>query len=56
MNPTGNDGRTLTCRSCGSYRHLLNECPDSYENMAKVNIEEEEFGVLFTGYVKNDLT
>ena len=28
INPTGVDGRILTCRSCGSYRHLANTCPD----------------------------
>ena len=33
--------------SCGSYRHLLHACPD---NMAKINIADEEHAVLFTGY------
>ena len=50
INPTGPDGRTLTCKSCGSYRHLLPACPDSWENMAKINLAEEEHAVLFTGY------
>ena len=50
INPLGPDGRTLTCKSCGSYRHLLPACPDSWENMAKINIAEEEHAVLFTGY------
>ena len=45
INPTGPDGRTLTCKSCGPYRHLLPACPDSWKNMAKINI-----AVLFTGY------
>ena len=50
INPIGPDGRTLTCKSCGSYRHLLPACPDSWENMKKVNAVEEEHAVLFTGY------
>ena len=25
----------LKCKSCGSFRHLLNDCPDSWENMGK---------------------
>ena len=50
INPVGPDGHTLTCTSCGSYRHLLHACPDSWENMAKINIAEEEHAVLFTGY------
>ena len=40
MNPLGPDGPTLTCKSCGSYRHLLPACPDSWENIAKINIEK----------------
>ena len=35
INPPGPDGKPLICPSCGSYRHLLQECPDSYENQAK---------------------
>ena len=35
VNPKGNDGKTLLCRSCGSFRHLLAKCPDSYENKKK---------------------
>ena len=50
INPLGPDGRTLTCKSCGSYRHLLPACPDSWENMRKVNVVDEEHAVLFTGY------
>ena len=40
VNPTGLDGKILKCLSCGSYRHLLNHCPDSWENMRK-KLEEE---------------
>ena len=50
INPLGPDGRTLTCKSCGSYRHLLPACPDSWENMRKIKVVEEEHAVLFTGY------
>jgi hypothetical protein len=35
INQAGEDGKPLICPSCGSYRHLLAECPDSYENQAK---------------------
>ena len=49
-NPVGSNGRPLTCRSCGSYRHLVRECPDSWENMSQINTSmEEEHMVLFTG-------
>ena len=41
MNPLGKDGRTLTCKACGSFRHMLPECPDSWENMQKLNIRDE---------------
>ena len=33
INPIGTAGRYLTCKSCGSYRHRLVECPDSLENI-----------------------
>lgn len=66
MNPTGPDGKTLTCRCCGSFRHLVAKCPHSLENtgkniqqkLAKVNIaeDEDEHVVLFTGYHKGDIT
>ena len=39
MNLKGADGRTLTCISCGSYRHLLPTCPHSWENM-QANVVE----------------
>lgn len=56
VNPTGNDGRTLICKSCGSFRHVIANCPDSWDNLAKVNIaEEEEHVVLFTGYQKEEI-
>ena len=42
MNPLGENGRALTCKSCGSFRHMLPECPDSWENMAKLNIADDE--------------
>ena len=37
INPTDESGEPFTCSSCGSYRHLLNECPHSYENIKKNN-------------------
>ena len=35
INPSGRDGEVLKCKSCGSFRHLLADCPDSWENMGK---------------------
>ena len=37
INPSGTDGKILKCLSCGSFRHLLDDCPDSWENMDKKN-------------------
>ena len=50
MNPLGQDGKTLRCKACGSFRHMLPECPDSWENMEKLNITEEDTFVLETKY------
>ena len=52
LNPAGPDGKTLICKACGSYRHLMWECPDSWENLRKVHVVEDENVVLFTGYNK----
>ena len=35
INPSGADDKILKCLSCGSFRHLLDDCPDSWENIAK---------------------
>ncbi|CAG2204921.1 unnamed protein product [Mytilus edulis] len=42
INPTEQGGKPLASRSCGSYGHLVAKCPDSWENLSKVNITEEE--------------
>ena len=43
LNPTGHDGERLLCRACGSYRHLMGECPHSWEKMkGKVFMVEED--------------
>jgi hypothetical protein len=55
VNANGSDGKTLLCVACGSYRHLIANCPYSWENMSKtnrVNVVEEE-AALFTGYNNN---
>ena len=31
IKPIGVNGKPLLCNSCGSYQHLLEECPDSWE-------------------------
>ena len=70
MNPTGQNGKVLTCIACGSYCHLLNECPDSWENISKANYIETDDGrpidndsdpepispVLFNGNNENSLS
>ena len=42
-NPRDENGEFYTCRSCGSFRHMLGSCPDSWENMkaAGANLVEE---------------
>ena len=63
INPKGPDGKLLLCKSCGSFRHFVADCPDSYENR-NVNVVQENKGetalftkdigiediVLFTGF------
>ena len=61
VNPTGPYGRLLTCKSCGSFRNLVVNCPDSWENLAKVNISEsddntQEHVVFFTGVDKTEIS
>ena len=46
VNPDGPDGQPLRCLSCDSVRHLVKQCPHSYENMARQKVEK---AVLFTG-------
>ena len=41
-------GKILRCHSCGSFRHLLASCPDSWENMERVKVSKGE--VLPKGY------
>ena len=55
INPTGPDGRLLSCKSCGSFRHLLPACPDSWKKMSLTNVVEDENAVLFTGYIKEEV-
>ena len=42
INPKGTDGYVLKCHSCGSFRHLLDACPDSWENMEKQSTGKEK--------------
>ena len=40
LNPFGSNGKILLCYSCGSYRHLVVECKDSWENMVNRKVRE----------------
>lgn len=42
MNPTGLNGTVLTCIACRSDHHLLNDRPDSWENISKTNYTETD--------------
>ena len=41
-NPSRSNGRPLLCRACGSYRHLVAKCPDSWENMYKLKVQRSD--------------
>ena len=47
-------GKILRCHSCGSFRHLLVSCPDSWENMERAKVSKEE--VLPKGYSWDGIT
>ena len=52
INPKSADGKTLTCVSCDSYRHMLADCPDSWENLAKAKsntAQNSQEPCLYTG-------
>ena len=54
MNKIGPDGNVMRCVACDSIRHLLAECPHSYENQDKAFMSEQienndEEACLFTG-------
>ena len=42
INPKGLDGHVLKCHSCGSFLHLFDACPDSWENMEKQSTGKEK--------------
>ena len=57
-NSMGANGRPLTCKACGSYRHLIAHCQDSLENIAREKKEsrksnifsDDELEVLFNSH------
>lgn len=53
-NPIGPDGKPFRCHACESIRHLIRECPHSYENSVKIT-EHEAYVVLFTGFREEEL-
>lgn len=52
INPKGPYGLPLRCLSRDSVRHLVKQCPHSYENMAKQTFEN---AVLFTGNMTQEI-
>ena len=44
INAKGPDGKMMTCRACGSFRHLIKQCPDSYEKkkFGTYHVEDDE--------------
>ena len=42
MNPEDSDRKIITCISCGSYYHLMDECPHRWENISEFNVTREE--------------
>ena len=52
LNTLGSDGKILSCYSCGSYRHLVAECQDSWENIVKR--KTSEFNVELRGQSDED--
>ena len=47
LNPIGQDGNPIRCRCCESIRHVVKDCPDSYQNQEKgINFVKITF---FTG-------
>ena len=43
INPLDEKGQPLLCISCGSYRHMLNSCPDSWKNSLKKRNEKSYY-------------
>ena len=35
VNPLGLDGKPLLCKGCGSFRHFISACPDSWEHLKR---------------------
>ena len=48
--PTIQNGKVLTYIACGSYRHLLNDCPDSWGNVSETKYIETDDGLT----IEND--
>ena len=55
MNPVGTDGRTITCKYCEYFHHLIANCPDAMAYQGNVNVTEDEHAILFTGYNKDEI-
>ena len=68
VDPTGSDGNLLLCLACGSFRHLVADCPYSWENRGAAQVHavrqrdavaisrETEEAALLTGFHKDSLS
>ena len=52
LNPLGSNGKIILCNSCGSYRHLVAEFQDSWENIVKR--KTSQFNVKLMGQRDED--
>lgn len=48
LNRFGRFGKRLLCLSCGSFRHLIRQCPYSWENIQNCSCQRKKSEVLKT--------
>ena len=56
LNTRDVSGQLKTCYNCGSYRHMVADCPHTWENMRKNKVYYvEEQVVMYTGYNQDEI-
>ena len=53
VNPKNSEGEYLTCVSCGSFRHMIEKCPHSWESLRKK--EEQQGEGIYLGELEESL-